>query len=473
MKTTSLFVVLMGIGVLLNTCSKEDMLDDGIDMSFEEAIIREALTEEDAAFWDSQESIDLEVDEIVLPNGLTIEEFEQIEEFKKSTGADDENPVNLKNKWIQTMTEEARYLTTRSNFRYPAEDEGSPAQTGLAYSYGSRDHTIRQIPPVPGNGNGCSEKIYGLDCSGFVYRLFLKAGIDLMQRAGIWAELERRPDILHSAISKAFPSYSKYFKAEDKGKIDTTQFQTGDIIYWLEWDEEQNKFVAKHIGMVLKRKDGLLAIAQSNGKGYSGCVENYTSIKKGPRFCMMKYSIRPKSQQGFGDNYGIVRISALLPNAPAYTSCRVMAKVYGYYHEFTPSTSRDYESDNGAIQGSDKYTGSFNENIFTGELDQTVLKVRTTGNVIAFFNWSFDKVEYLYWFENSTAPDFTHDKSLIVKDVKKSPEPDIFVEEGETTCQHIFGLKNTQTSPAGLNYYLKRHTCTWQSKVYISFSQYN
>lgn len=456
---------------MLNTCSKDEIDDIVIEESFEEAILHEALTEEEDVFWESQESITLSAEDILLPNGLTIAEFKLIDAYKKSTGVLSENPVDLKNRLIQEMGEEAILLTTRSNFNYPALDYDAPAQTGLAYSYGSRNHTIRQNPPIPIDGSGCaSEKIYGLDCSGFVYRLFLKAGIDLNTNAGTWADLQRQPHIISTAIKKAYPDHYEYFKVEDLGKIDDlSEFKTGDIIYWREIDENSFQWRARHIGMVLKRPDGSLAIAQSNGSGYSNCVANYTSTKKGPRFCTLEWSIKPKAQFGFGDNYCIVRISATT-SPPNFNGSRAMVKVYGYYHESHPEGSRDYESDNGAIQTADKYTGSFQENVFQGVYSKTVYTVNYSGQITAFFNADFDVVEWLWFSEDVTGPEFVHSESFVVTNIPYA-WADIYQVEGETSCAHINDLTNVQTSPTGLNYNLKNYDCTWKSKVYISFTR--
>ena len=72
MKTKFLLILFfLGIGLMLNTCSK----NDGEEITYEVAIQLEALSEEEAVFWDNQESLELDVNEVLLPNGLTVEEF--------------------------------------------------------------------------------------------------------------------------------------------------------------------------------------------------------------------------------------------------------------------------------------------------------------------------------------------------------------------------------------------------------------
>lgn len=158
------------------------------------------------------------------------------------------------------------------------------------------------------------------------------------------------------------------------------------------------------------------------------------------------------------------------PPSPDYNSCGAMVKVYGYYHEFTPTSSRDYESDNGAIQTNDKYTGIFTENTFTANYSSTVVTVTHSGSLTAIFNETHDVIESLEWEEETTGSNFKQVKSFKLTNIPKSYNG-IFQVEGETSCDHITSLSSVQTSPSGLNYTLEDFICTSKSKVYISFTK--
>src|SRR5690606_4897471 len=90
----------------------------------------------------------------------------------------DLGPQDARNLMIARLTVVALNLTDRSKHQYPDEGKGKPAQNGLAYSWGGKDHLKRQVPP--GEGTVCQEAVYGLDCSGFIYQLFAQAGVPIV-----------------------------------------------------------------------------------------------------------------------------------------------------------------------------------------------------------------------------------------------------------------------------------------------------
>ncbi|HLO58637.1 MAG TPA: NlpC/P60 family protein [Bacteroidales bacterium] len=295
---TKILLAFSLILLLCNTCSKDDK------PSLEELIAIEALDEDQAAFWDNQPSVNLTTSEVILPNGLSLDDYllQMAPDFyydwnKKSTEATNElGPQDSKNLLIAKLSQIAIYLTTRSNFVYTGSNESQPDQNGLAYSFGSRDHTVRKKPPF----GDCTYEIYGLDCSGMIYQLFLQSGVT----SGLYssAEIQRQPATLQKAIKTAFPELKK-IKVEDLGKIETSKVESGDIIYWLD-----SKGVAFHIGMILKNSTGNLLVAQSNGRASVDCEDNY-GPNRGPRFVNVNSAVLPP-KTGFGSDYRIVRINA-------------------------------------------------------------------------------------------------------------------------------------------------------------------
>lgn len=199
---------------------------------------------------------------VVLPNGETLEDYlkEVDEAFVQKWMGTDVGPYNnlgpqdARNLLIARITAVALNLTDRSKHQKADEGSGKPAQNGLAYSWGSKDHTKRQAPP--GGGTACTHQIYGLDCSGFVYQLFVNAGVSLPKGP---ADSQRKEAVLQNAIKSSIPALEKV-KVEDLGAIPTESFETGDIIYWT-----NGSGVATHIGIILKDVGGNLAVFQSNG----------------------------------------------------------------------------------------------------------------------------------------------------------------------------------------------------------------
>ncbi|MBV6441710.1 MAG: hypothetical protein DYG98_15950 [Haliscomenobacteraceae bacterium CHB4] len=235
---------------------------------------------------------------VILPNGLTVAEFlaqtDSLNMASEDRGDPYDNlgPQDARNRLILHFAQLACRLVDRDQFKYPDND---PPLYGLAYSSGSRDHTVRQKPPA----DNCTEQIYGLDCSGLIYQLFQNAGIDI--GLPTWADQQRDPSFLEPRIKSQIPSLDKV-KVEELGQIGQDKFETGDIIYWIREGEK----AAFHIGMVLRCQDGRLAIYQSNGVP-NECEKN-RGIKRGPRIMELgsiQTFFHPQKT-----SYGIVRINA-------------------------------------------------------------------------------------------------------------------------------------------------------------------
>lgn len=275
---------------LLPGCKKDD------DTS--ELAEGEELTSEEVAFFDSQPNVGVSFEDILLPNGESLDEFlleiesEQQDNVKSTSRPGEDGPQAAKNKMLARMIVTANFLVTDSNFQYAGNDmiTGFPAQDGLAYSFGSKEFGVRQSPPF----GECTDDVYGLDCSGFVHHIFKAAGITIPVGQ---AEDQRKVETLNNSI-KGLPGFNK-IKFEDFGQIPSGEFETGDIIYWLRGSK------AFHIGIVLKTRNEQMLIYQSNGtsKSANNCEKNY-SKNRGPR------TILPGDYTVFNSRkYGIVRMT--------------------------------------------------------------------------------------------------------------------------------------------------------------------
>jgi len=217
MKNKVVFIWLSAFAVLFNTCEKSQDTDhlDGIE--------NEILSEEEVNFLDNVESVELSFDEVILENGQTVEEYLLINDpefynslHAKSTNAIPHSKVIMTEELLITrMNAVAIKLTDRSKFVYPAGAKtNQPAQHGLAYSYGSKEYHVRK---KPSEGHCKEAEVYGLDCAGLIYQLFLQSKVE----KSLWttAENQRQPERLKDNIQHSFPELTD-LNIVDKGKIE-------------------------------------------------------------------------------------------------------------------------------------------------------------------------------------------------------------------------------------------------------------
>lgn len=303
------FFGLLYIGLFwLNSCDKGDNDLSELSQDSDEVYLTPEQSEELA----NTETILLNKSDIVLPNGYTIEEFDNI------FGVISKNSSNYspysRDVLIKKMTERALILTNNKNYYYnKGEGENEPAQIGLVYGAGLKmqDPTKREKPTA---GN-CNRNIrsYGLDCSGFIWQLFKSAGVTKFPVGN--ASNQSKPSVIKESIESAYPDVKGKLIVEDlEDKIGVDYLVTGDIIYWRDAGK------VYHIGMILKDKEGNIAVAQSNGY-WEDCKENKDKIitcgkcnenlhpdldrpKVGPRF----FRLTQANINSFSKDYGVVRI---------------------------------------------------------------------------------------------------------------------------------------------------------------------
>lgn len=158
---------------------------------------------------------------------------------------------------IAKMTKIGVRLCERSFFTYPDEGSNAPAQNGLAYVWGSKSFKNRSV-------GSCTEMLYGLDCSGFIYVAATSAGLNFSTTV---------PDSKYFSDpnnwTNALKHYYPWLYATLYSNPDPAQIITGDIIIWL--DEKGNP---AHCGLAVGNgNNGKLPIANSHGSRDS-CYEN-------------------------------------------------------------------------------------------------------------------------------------------------------------------------------------------------------
>jgi uncharacterized protein (TIGR02145 family) len=154
------------------------------------------------------------------------------------------------------------YLVWDENHQHDSIAPDSPAQNGLAYSFGSRDHSIRQVPSF---GDCRDKKIFGLDCSGMLYTMLSISELTGIEPpANFTVATTRDTGKWNRALRN---SIYDSLKVIDKGQLPLSDIRFGDIIYW-----------TSHVGWSIGN-----CIYQSYGRGGLPGCRNNLQADKGPR----------------------------------------------------------------------------------------------------------------------------------------------------------------------------------------------
>jgi len=233
------------------------------------------------------------IDDVILPNGLKYPDFMRLYQQLSKVRAEGYNAgeANEKNNLIGQLLKRAIFLTERDNFVYPNEGTNKPTQYGLAYVWGGKEIRFRN---KVSDGSNCSDILYGLDCSGYIYQIFKHNGLNLQEGS---ANDQRKTTVLEKAIKSKFPNVK--LNVEDLGQIPLDECESGDVICWL----NENRTRAYHIGMLADTGDGLFLVHSRGGP--DKCDLNKTE-EGGP--IKKKLGINYKLTT-MGKYYGIVRIN--------------------------------------------------------------------------------------------------------------------------------------------------------------------
>lgn len=278
---------------------------------------------------EQQEASSTPLNELMLPNGQSIEAF--FEEYRKKYPngriAEEKSPEYQKLLLIASMGEVAERLCNRT-INHPAEAPNAPQHFGLAYSYGQVDYKVRAFPP--GNpacplDKPCPFRIFGLDCSGFITNL-LREAKDPSTQINLFNSVKRVNAATQSTaeywneILKQNPRFEKV-EMKKKGWQAVGNIEAGDIIYW----------PMGHIGYVYLGKDGKLKVFQSNGKSsdvekrnggpqcndpkksdcncpginYGACENNFSKPGRG----VHEFSLTQSALNSFSSNYEVLRFT--------------------------------------------------------------------------------------------------------------------------------------------------------------------
>jgi hypothetical protein len=206
------------------------------------------------------------------------------------------DPLAQRRLFFSRMTAVGNYLKYRPNWQMPAGATSaagitSPAQNGLAYSYGSRD-LVRQIPP---SGHCKSLSIYGLDCSGMIYQMTTSSFLSPVVSHDSWCVRNIFDIDLWNTAFKNTADYDSLIMVDmgDQSDVPFNQIQFGDMVFWV-------SDTSAHMGFCI---GGWLY--ESGGTGdYPACTNNLNP-NKGPKCIPLSGALQINSGQ-----YEIFRVIA-------------------------------------------------------------------------------------------------------------------------------------------------------------------
>lgn len=320
MKKRNFFILLLLVQVLVAThsCKKEKNENE----QPAQTNLEDEASPAAQAFLAGLAADEVDLRDIILPNGENLIDFalENDREFmsqnahllpeqyrslftangQRTSAVNTNNakgPQTIKNITILRYQVIGNYLITDALHSAMLNDGKKPEQThGLAYALGSKYIKDRRA------GDGCTELVRGLDCSGMLAYIVNGA---LAPNGGnaplVLGKAVHQSDTTNwkNALSAAGPEFSK-MKAQryTSSEVPVDSIQTGDVVFFYEGPK-----TISHIGMALVGSDGKVRLFQSNGSS-STCTENYTSANKGPREIPLS---NPFSWKIFTD-YGVVRL---------------------------------------------------------------------------------------------------------------------------------------------------------------------
>lgn len=257
----------------------------------------EGLTPQQVGVIDDLPDATLDLEGMLLPNGRTIAEYLDTWGYPlEPQGRDgfpagemafrtdlEAGPQDQKNLVIALMSRGAIHLTDRSrhSFAEQSAQDGAarPAQSGIGYVWGSKDYTVRSMPPAtdgqgePFNPPSCRDHlIHGVDASGFLTYLANGAGFTMATAT--------------DAHTQSLPAtWNEMFLANGLDKISVEpvdldspdDLEPGDFVYWTD-----DTGTARHVAFVGRDGDGNTAIFQSSGSRHDTCEKNF-GPERGPR----------------------------------------------------------------------------------------------------------------------------------------------------------------------------------------------
>jgi hypothetical protein len=367
--------------LILSTCKKES--GSRITGSQEDEI----LTSEELAVLDNMPTTNYTFVDVTLPNGMKLSDYLQQNDpdlynrisktksaFVPKPRAADLQAFEQKNLLIAKLIGWGFVLTNRDIFIYQRQGPRTPAQHGLAYSFGQKYYNVRVTPPA-GSQTICTDSLYGLDCSGLIYQLALNSGLTLHSDPINYCNAAFEADTMTWVNAFKYTVY-KDLHMDNLGQLDKSKIEVGDLIFW---KDSGNRIY--HVGIVLLGSNlNEQIIFMSCGCARScdaqGCINNY-SEDRGPRQASLA--------DRFPSRYVVLRIKA---NMFPYHQFMMGMYCHAVYSkaggEDVSWYSRTWGSMPCTMVG-DKIIGVYKHNINESYNDSLVVKLDPVNHTITYF----------------------------------------------------------------------------------------
>ena len=277
------------------------------------------LTDEENALWESLPDTIIELEDIILPNGLSVHDFLSVHDpdwlndpsYRGNRDASDLSPDDQKNMLLSKMLATGRHLVDDAAHTHPEEGPDKPASAGLGYGFGSKWYKVRTRPvasTAPDVGTtcapdpGCTDKlIYGLDCSAMAYWIAYHAGLRFSVNEGSAGSgyLSNAQNWSNAMTAPGSENYQALSYEPLSPAPSVADLHAGDVIV-----------KPGHIGIVLVHGADRW-IYQSNGTGYAcpangqPCTNNNIPAR-GPRLVKLV----PAAVAQLFSGYGVLRLQA-------------------------------------------------------------------------------------------------------------------------------------------------------------------
>jgi hypothetical protein len=321
------------------------------------------LTEAQSNFLETVKDTSFRLEDIILENGQDVRTFLQENDptflnkysFLGGNNLTTLSPSLQKCLFLARMYTMGFYLVDDSKHTHPSAGSNQPAQTGLAYSWGSKDYDKRQIPP--GVTGQCKDlSIYGLDCSGMIWAMTQAANLPpVVPKYNFFVEeITDAPKWTEAFRTSA--DY-KYLQMKNMQQLPQGSLEDGDIILW-----------GSHVGIYLCG-----SLLQSNGTPHSPGCNNNLSPTHGPRLLSFAEALTTgKGGWNLGD-YNVFRIfpigvSGRISLTASISGTRTYSPNSGYKQTKTEegSANLEYNLSKVEFEGGVDRTANWNDAGFKG-----------------------------------------------------------------------------------------------------------
>lgn len=273
-------LVVVGLVGFVAGCSRES--ESPVPNQNEE----QELGEREVAVLDSLPHVNLTPEDVELANGQSLKSYiaeHDTGQFQhRGTAAPIMSLTQRKTEVLAQMASRAWELTQDKIYKAGLQPDEPEQKSGLGYVYGSSGITSRSRSTY-GN-TPCSQKLYGLDCSGYVNLVASAAHVNI----GPGSEKQSVSDNWKKALKAAYPvEFANVQVVELPGSTTSDKLVAGDVVIF-----NRGKRI-NHTGIIFKdKRNGELVLFNSYGKGDENCEKNYNyytstwqpynQIKRGP-----------------------------------------------------------------------------------------------------------------------------------------------------------------------------------------------